>query len=69
MEVFKSETLEVIKRYRSRRLTFPECIAALDAAVAGFMPRLTSDEIPPLRALMAANYETVMKERARRRQR
>ncbi len=66
MEVYKRETQEVIKRFLTHRLSFPECIAALDAALAGLVPRLTADELPVLRTLMMANNELVIKEMERR---
>jgi CRP/FNR family cyclic AMP-dependent transcriptional regulator len=66
MEVYKSETREVIKRFLDHRLSFPDCIAALDAAVADLTTRLTAEQIAPLRALMLENNDRVMKEMARR---
>jgi hypothetical protein len=69
MEVYKSETREVLGRFLSRRITFPGCIAALDAALAGLLPRLRPEELPALRELMLANNEVVMKEMERRGQR
>ena len=69
MEVYKSETREVLDRFLARRLNFPSCIAALDAALAGLLPRLRSEELPALRELMLANNAIVMKEMERRGQR
>jgi|KBSMisStandDraft_5_1062788.scaffolds.fasta_scaffold107468_2 hypothetical protein len=69
MEVYKSETKEVLSRFLSRRLSFPDCIAALDAALAGLLPRLRPEELPALRELMLANNAVVMKEMERRGQR
>jgi hypothetical protein len=67
MEVYKRETQKVIKRFLRHRLSFPGCIAALDAALADFIPRLTGPEqLAPLRAVILANNETVMKEMERR---
>jgi hypothetical protein len=66
MEVYKSETKEVLSRFLDRRLSFPDCIAALDAALAGLLPRLHPDELPALRELMLANNAIVMKEMERR---
>jgi hypothetical protein len=66
MEVYKSETREIIKRFLARNLSFPDCIAALDAALAGLVPRLQDGQLLPLRALMLANNEIVMKEMERR---
>jgi hypothetical protein len=67
MEVYERETAEIIKRFLARRLTFPKCIAALDAALAGLIPELTGDRIPRLRIVMLANNDIVMKEMERRR--
>ena len=69
MEVYKSETKEVLSRFLGRRLSFPDCIAALDAALAGLLPRLRPEELPVLRELMLANNAIVMKEMERRGQR
>jgi hypothetical protein len=38
MEVFENETREVINRFLGHRLSFPECMAALDSALAGLIP-------------------------------
>jgi hypothetical protein len=69
MEVYRSETREVLDRFLARRLNFPSCIAALDAALAGLLPRLRPEELPTLRELMLANNDVVMKEMERRGQR
>ena len=68
MEVYECETREIMKRFLARRLSFPDCIAALDAALAGLIPQLTGDQIPRLRIVMLANNEIVMKEMERRKQ-
>ena len=66
MEVYKSETREVIKRFLSRRLSFDDCIAALDAALADLTSRATGEQIASLRALILENNDIVMKEMERR---
>jgi hypothetical protein len=66
MEAYKSETREIINRFLGHSLSFPDCIAALDAALANFIPRLTGEHIIPLRALMLANNDIVMEEMQRR---
>jgi len=66
MEVYKGETCEVLNRFLHHRLSFPNCIAALDAALAGLVPRLTAEQIAPLRAIMLANNAIVMEEMERR---
>jgi hypothetical protein len=62
MEVYERETQEIIRRFLDHRLSFFDCIAALDAALAGLIPKLTGEEIPQLRIAMFANNEIVMKE-------
>jgi len=66
MEVYKRETREVIKRFLLRQLSFPKCIAALDAALARLLPRLQPEQLDEVRAVMLANNEKVMAEMARR---
>ena len=66
MEVYKSETREVIRRFLTHRLSFDECMAALDDALADLTPRLTGEQIAPLRALILENNDIVMKEMERR---
>ncbi len=66
MEVYKQETKIVVDRFLHHRISFAKCVAALDAALAGLIPKLTSEQIAPLRAVMLANNETVMKEMERR---
>jgi hypothetical protein len=66
MDVYERDTQAVIDRFLHHEISFPDCIAALDAALADFIPRLTSEQLTPLRALMLANNEIVMKEMERR---
>jgi CRP-like cAMP-binding protein len=66
MDVYKSETREVIKRFLNRRIGFEECMAALDAAFSDVASRLTSEQMVSLRALVMENNEIVMKEMERR---
>ena len=66
MKVYKAETSRVLARFFRRQLSFPNCIAALDAALARLIPRLQPEDLDALRALMLANNEKVMKEMERR---
>jgi hypothetical protein len=66
VQVYKAETKEIVRRFINRRITFPDCIAALDAALARFIPRLTSGQTLKLRAIMLANNEAIMGEMAMR---
>ncbi len=66
MEVYKRETREVVRRFLLRQLSFLNCIAALDAALAGLLPRLKPEQLGEVRAMMLSNNEKVMEEMARR---
>jgi CRP/FNR family cyclic AMP-dependent transcriptional regulator len=66
MEVYKSETREVIKRFLSHRLSFHACLTALDSALADLTSRYTGEQIAPLRDLILENNNIVMKEMERR---
>ena len=66
MEEYKNETREVVNRFLRFQISFPECIAALDAALGRFIPTMPNEEIEALRAVMLANNEVVMKELERR---
>lgn len=66
MEAYKCETREVIKRFLTRRISLAERVAALDAALAGLVPKLTCQQLPRLQALVVTNNETAMEEMERR---
>ena len=66
VEVYKSETKVVIRRFLVHNLSFQNTIAALDAALAGVLPRLQPEQLDELRAVMLANNATVMEEMAQR---
>ena len=70
MKLYKSETQKMIASFLRNHLSFPNCIAALDAALARLIPRLDQRRYPEqmteLRAVMLANNEIVMKEMERR---
>ncbi len=66
MEVYKSETREIIKRFLNHKLSFADCVTALDAALADLTPRLTDEQFAPLRILVLENNDMVMKEMERR---
>ena len=66
MEAYERETRAMIERFLRHEISFPDCIAALDAALADLIPRLTGEQLTPLRALMLCNNDIVMKEMERR---
>jgi hypothetical protein len=63
---YEHRTREVIELFLNDCITFPECIAALDAALAALIPSLSGEQLPRLRLVMLANNEIVMKEMERR---
>jgi hypothetical protein len=65
VHVYRRETKDIVTRFRRRRISFPACISALDAALARLVPRLSGDRLVPLRALMPAGNDVVMKEMER----
>jgi len=66
MEAYETETTEIVKSFLQHEIDFPECIEALNAALARFVPRMTTEQIVRLRIVMLANNEIVMKEMERR---
>ena len=66
MDVYKAECAEILRRYRAGDITRHACINALDAAVAGLVPKLHPKDLPPLRALLKANNEAMVREVKRR---
>jgi hypothetical protein len=66
VDTYRLQTRSVLDRFLEHRLSFPECIAALDAALADFMSRFNPDQLASVRALMLANNDIVMKEMERR---
>jgi hypothetical protein len=66
MEVYRKQTQKILKRFLNREIAFPECVAALDHALAMYLPKTPAEELPSLRAILLANNETVMKEMERR---
>ena len=66
MEGYRAETEEILRRFLERQISFPDCIALLDAALAELIPTLATGQIESLRPIMLANNQTVMEEMARR---
>ena len=66
VEEYRRQTQQVIKRFLAHKLSFPDCIAALDAVLADLIPRLRHKDLSDLRTVMLTNNEIVMKEMERR---
>jgi hypothetical protein len=76
MEDYGAETKEILRRFLARKLSFPDCIAMLDAALSSLIQRPQtatamvkrsgSLDLAEIRAIMLANNDVVMDEMARR---
>jgi hypothetical protein len=59
MRPYEQRTREIIRRFICHELSFPACIAALDAELADLVPRLKDAQLPALRVMMLANLARV----------
>jgi hypothetical protein len=66
MQVYTRETDEIVLRFLQKQIGFAECISALDAALAGFIPTMRPDQIDEQRAATLANHDIVTNEVQRR---
>jgi len=66
LEVFKRETHEIVGRFLSHQLGFPDCITALHSALARLLPTLEPEQFDEVRVVLLANNDAVMDEMARR---
>ena len=58
MEVYRKQTQKTLKRFLEREIAFPECIAALDHALARRIQTVRAEELPDIREVMLANNES-----------
>ena len=56
----------MIKRFLNHRISFHDCVVALESAFADFSSRATDEEIASLRSLILENNAIVMREKERR---
>ena len=68
MEQYRRKTQEILNRFLNNKITFDECTAALDKALANLVPWIRQECPVALRILTTVNNETVMKEVERRNQ-
>jgi hypothetical protein len=66
LDVYRRETEEILNLFLSQKITFSECVAALDAALADATRKATQRQMVSLQILIAANNEIVKKEIDRR---
>jgi hypothetical protein len=59
MRAYEQRTREIVSRFICHRLTFPACIAALDAELSDLVSRLKDEHLPALRIMMLANLARV----------
>ena len=67
MEAYRRETKEIIGWFRAGRISRSECESALNAALAGVLPRIGSEHLDVLRTVLVVNCEAVVDEIERRR--
>ena len=56
MEVYRSETREILTRYREDQISRPECIAALDSALLAAVPELDPADLRAVQGFLAENF-------------
>lgn len=66
MEAYKTETTEILKRFTEGRISHPECLAALDAALSDLVPRLDPGDLRTVQAMIRATNDAVVAEVKRR---
>ena len=55
MEEYRSETREILKRFREDRISRAECVAAMDCALLALIPHLDPANLPAVQARLAEN--------------
>ena len=68
MELYKSETAEILRLYAVGEISRHECINRLDAAVAGLFPRMTAKDSTAFQSEMLVTEEALRDTTTKRRQ-
>lgn len=55
MEVYRSETREILKRFSEHRISRAECVDALDCALLAAVPHLAPADLREVLATLAEN--------------
>ena len=55
MEIYKSETREILQRYREDGISRAECVASLDSALLAAIPELVPPDLPNVQMILADN--------------
>jgi len=59
VQIYKSETREIVCQLREYRISRTECIAALDSALVSVVQRMKPGELSAVRFEILRNYELV----------
>jgi len=59
VEIYRSETREILTRFREDRITRSECIAALDAALLAAIPELDAADLPAVQMILVENSQSL----------
>ena len=62
MEAYTTNTRRIVDRFVHHKITFPECIVAIDAALPRIFKKIDSGQLPSLRAVMLTNNARIMEE-------
>jgi hypothetical protein len=65
MHIYKREIGEILRRFIACEITYPECLAALDAALDAVVRELDPRDLPELQSILASNHDIVAKQMAR----
>jgi hypothetical protein len=65
---YQRDTGEIIDLFMEEKLTFPECIGRLEAALSSLLKEIPAGEVSSIRDVIIANNEMVMEEMALREQ-
>ena len=49
MDTYRRQSRQIVDNFLDRSVSFPDCIAALDAALADFMSRFTTEQLDSVR--------------------
>ena len=66
MEAYKAETAEILRRFMDNRISHPQCLAALDAALSDLVPRMNPSDLRTVQGWIKNDSGVIVKEMRRR---
>jgi dsDNA-binding SOS-regulon protein len=66
MHRYQRESEEIVRQFLEHKITFAQCVASLDAALANLTPKLRAEQRECLRMLVARNHDAMTREISRR---